>query len=336
MNALICSEPGVLSVIERPKAERAPGEVLVRPRRVGICGTDYHIYEGKHPFLAYPRVMGHELAVEVVEPGDSDFKAGEVVVVNPYLSCGTCIACRRGKPNCCTKIAVLGVHRDGGMAEFISLPAKNLVRAEGLSADACATVEFLAIGAHAVRRASLDDTDRVLVIGAGPIGFGAVLFATLSGAKVTVMDRDQERLAAARDLFSIAGTITADDSVDAQVAAATDGEGFDVVFDATGNQGSIEKGFDFVAHGGRYVLVSVVKGDITFVDSDFHRKEMSIFGSRNATSVDFERVIAAIRNGQVPIDKLITHRTTLAGAVTDLPRWATQKSGLIKAVIEIA
>lgn len=336
MNALICSEPGVLSVIERPKAERAPGEVLVRPRRVGICGTDYHIYEGKHPFLAYPRVMGHELAVEVVEPGESDFKAGEVVVVNPYLSCGTCIACRRGKPNCCTKIAVLGVHRDGGMAEFISLPAKNLVRAEGLSADACATVEFLAIGAHAVRRASLEAQDRVLVIGAGPIGFGAVLFATLSGAKVTVMDRDQERLAAARDLFGIAGTITADDSVDAQVAAATDGEGFDVVFDATGNQGSIEKGFDFVAHGGRYVLVSVVKGDITFVDSDFHRKEMSIFGSRNATSVDFERVIAAIRNGQVPIDKLITHRTTLAGAVTDLPRWATQKSGLIKAVIEIA
>ncbi|MBU1304552.1 MAG: zinc-binding alcohol dehydrogenase family protein [Alphaproteobacteria bacterium] len=336
MNALICSEPGVLSVIERPRAERAPGEVLVRPRRVGICGTDYHIYEGKHPFLAYPRVMGHELAVEVVEPGESDFKAGEVVVVNPYLSCGTCIACRRGKPNCCTKISVLGVHRDGGMAELISLPPQNLVRAEGLSADACATVEFLAIGAHAVRRASLDSSDRVLVIGAGPIGFGAVLFATLSGAKVTVMDRDQERLAAARNLFGIAGTITADDSVDAQVAAATDGEGFDVVFDATGNQGSIEKGFDFVAHGGRYVLVSVVKGDITFVDSDFHRKEMSIFGSRNATSVDFERVIAAIRDGQVPIDKLITHRTTLPGAVTDLPRWATQKSGLIKAVIEIA
>ena len=336
MNALICSEPGKLSVIERPKAERAAGEVLVRPRRVGICGTDYHIYEGKHPFLAYPRVMGHELAVEVVEPGDSDFKAGEVVVVNPYLSCGTCIACRRGKPNCCTKISVLGVHRDGGMAEFISLPPQNLVRAEGLSADACATVEFLAIGAHAVRRASLEAQDRVLVIGAGPIGFGAVLFASLSGAKVTVMDRDTERLAAARDLFDIAGTITADDSVDAQVAAATDGEGFDVVFDATGNQGSIEKGFDFVAHGGRYVLVSVVKGDITFVDSDFHRKEMSIFGSRNATSVDFERVIAAIRNGQVPIDKIITHRTSLAGAVNDLPRWATQKSGLIKAVIEIA
>ncbi|MEO5805219.1 zinc-binding alcohol dehydrogenase family protein [Devosia sp.] len=336
MDALICNAPGELALVQRPKATRAAGEVLVKPRRVGICGTDYHIYEGKHPFLNYPRVMGHELAVEVVEPGDSDFKPGEILVVNPYLSCGTCVACRRGKPNCCTRIAVLGVHRDGGMTGLISLPPQNLVRAEGLSVDACATVEFLAIGAHAVSRAAVDSTDRVLVIGAGPIGFGAVLFASITGAKVTVMDRDAERLAAATQIFNIAGTIMADDKVDASVAAATDGEGFDVVFDATGNQASIQKGFDFVAHGGRYALVSVVKGDITFVDSDFHRKEMTIFGSRNALSADFERVIAAIRAGQVPIDRLITHRTTLAGAVQDLPRWAHEKSGLIKAVIEVS
>ena len=335
MDALICSAPGTLEVVQRPLAMRTAGEVLVRPRRVGICGTDYHIYEGKHPFLAYPRVMGHELAVEVVDGGDSDFRPGEIIVVNPYLSCGTCIACTRGKPNCCTHIAVLGVHRDGGMTGLLSLPPQNLVRADGLSADACATVEFLAIGAHAVRRAALAPVDRVLVIGAGPIGFGAVLFATLSGASVTVLDRDAERLAVAADIFNITGTILADDSVDAQVSALTNGDGFDVVFDATGNQASIEKGFDFVAHGGRYVLVSVVKGDITFADSDFHRKEMTILGSRNATAVDFERVIAAIGAGQVPIDRLITHRTTLAGAVSDLPRWATQKSGLIKAVIEL-
>jgi len=335
MDALLCTTPGTLEVVQRPRTARATGEVLVRPRRVGICGTDYHIYEGKHPFLAYPRVMGHELAVEVVDGGESDFRVGEIVVVNPYLSCGSCIACRKGKPNCCTKIAVLGVHRDGGMTGWLSLPPQNLVRAAGLSADACATVEFLAIGAHAVRRAALETDERVLVIGAGPIGFGAVLFATLSGAKVTVLDRDAERLAVATDLFGIAGTILADHAVDAAVASATYGEGFDVVFDATGNQGSIEKGFDFVAHGGRYVLVSVVKGDISFADSDFHRKEMTIMGSRNATAVDFERVIAAISAGQVPVDRLITHRTTLAGAVTDLPRWASQKSGLIKAVIEI-
>ncbi len=335
MEALLCSAPGTLDVVQRPAARRGAGEVLVRPRRGGICGTDYHIYEGKHPFLAYPRVMGHELAVEVVDGGDSDFRPGEIVVVNPYLSCGSCIACRKGKPNCCTKIAVLGVHRDGGMTGLLSLPPQNLVRAAGLSVDACASVEFLAIGAHAVRRAALERDERVLVIGAGPIGFGAILFATLAGAQVTVLDRDAERLAVAAELFDIAGTILADEQVDAAVGGVTDGEGFDVVFDATGNQASIEKGFDFVAHGGRYVLVSVVKGDIAFADSDFHRKEMSLMGSRNATAVDLERVIAAIAAGQVPVERLITHRTTLAGAVADLPRWASQKSGLIKAVIEI-
>ena len=335
MDALLCVAPGELTLVERPRAVRAEGEVLVAPRRVGICGTDYHIYEGSHPFLVYPRVMGHELAVEVVDPGESDFRVGEVVVVNPYLSCGTCIACSRGKPNCCTTIAVLGVHRDGGMTQLLSLPPANLIRAEGLDADACASVEFLAIGAHAVRRARLDPIDRVLVIGAGPIGFGAVLFASLSGAQVTVMDRDPERLAAATEIFAVAGTIQADDDTDAKVAAATGGTGFDVVFDATGNRSSIEKGFDFVAHGGRYVLVSVVRGDISFVDADFHRKEMTLLGSRNATAEDFERVIAAIRAGQVPVNRLITHRTTLAGATADLPRWAVEKSGLIKAVIAI-
>ncbi len=153
MDALVCLEPGRLAIETRPAPLRAEGDVLVRPRRVGICGTDYHIFEGKHPFLTYPRVMGHELAVEVVQaPTDSDFRSGEVVVVNPYLSCGRCIACRRGKPNCCTSIAVLGVHRDGGMTKLLSLPPSNLLRADGLSLDACATVEFLAIGAHAVRR----------------------------------------------------------------------------------------------------------------------------------------------------------------------------------------
>lgn len=335
MTALACVAPGDLQLIEQTPAMRGEGEALVRPRRVGICGTDYHIFEGKHPFLAYPRIMGHELAVEIADPGPSSFAPGEIVVVNPYLFCGKCIACTRGKANCCVNIAVLGVHRDGGMTGLLSLPPQNLIRAEGLSTDSCATVEFLAIGAHAVRRAALSSADRVLVIGAGPIGFGATLFAALSGASVTVMDRDAGRLATADAIFDISGTIMADSDADTAVATATSGDGFDVVFDATGNRASIEKGFDFVAHGGRYVLISVVKGDITFVDSDFHRKEMTISGSRNATTEDFEQVIAAIRDGKVPVDRLITHRTTLAGAVTDLPRWATQKTGLIKAVIEI-
>jgi 2-desacetyl-2-hydroxyethyl bacteriochlorophyllide A dehydrogenase len=335
IDALVCVNPGELRLERRAGPARADGEVLVRPRRIGICGTDYHIYEGKHPFLQYPRVMGHELAVEVLEaPPGSDLRPGEICVVNPYLSCGTCIACRAGKPNCCVSIAVLGVHRDGGMTTLLSLPPGNLVRAEGLGPDECASVEFLAIGAHAVSRARAGQGDRALVIGAGPIGLGTALFAKLSGAAVTLMDIDAERLTTIGGILG-ADTIEGVEGRADGIARATGGEGFDVVFDATGNARSMERGFDYVAPGGRYVFVSVVKGPITFEDPDFHRKELTLLGSRNAVADDFERVIAAIRAGQVPIAEIITHRTTLANAVHDLPAWVSDKRGLIKAVIEV-
>ncbi len=328
IDALVCVEPGSLELVRRPVPLRATGDALVRPRRVGICGTDFHIYAGEHPYLSYPRVMGHELAVEVVEaPPASGLAPGDVCVVNPYVSCGHCVACRAGKPNCCVEIAVLGVHRDGGMAGLLSLPAENLIRAPGLSVDACATVEFLSIGAHAVRRGAVTDRDRVLVAGAGPIGLGVGLFARLSGADVTVFDRDPERADAAHAIAGLSGL-----SVSAAEAAH---ENFDVVFDATGSRQSMEDCFAFVAHGGRYVLVSVIKDSITFADPDFHRKEMTLYGSRNATNEDFASVIRAIAGGQVPIDRIVTHRTTLAGAVRDIPRWASDKSDLVKALIEI-
>ena len=336
MQALVCRKPGELTVEDRPKPPPAEGEVLVRVRRVGICGTDYHIFEGNQPFLSYPRVMGHELSVDVVEaPGGSGLRAGQTCVVNPYLSCGTCVACRQGKPNCCTRIAVLGVHRDGGMTEFLSLPAKNLIAADDLNVDECAMVDFLAIGAHAVRRSRLVSGQRVLVIGAGPIGLGTALFASLSGAAVTLLDRDTRRLSEGSKLIKLANALTADDSLNDAIARVTDGEAFDVVFDATGSRASIERGFDFVAHGGAYVLVSIVQGTITFTDADFHRRETTLYASRNATREDFDRVMQAIRDGHVPSSQWITHRTTLGGAVQDLPVWAREKSGLTKAIIEI-
>jgi 2-desacetyl-2-hydroxyethyl bacteriochlorophyllide A dehydrogenase len=335
IQALVCAAPGHLQMERRPAPASAPHLALVRPLRVGVCGTDYHIFEGKHPFLQYPRVMGHELAVEVVEaPSDSPVEAAAVCVVNPYISCGHCIACRAGKPNCCVDISVLGVHRDGGMTELISVPPSNLVRADGLSADECAAVEFLAIGAHAVRRGTVGGSDNVLVVGAGPIGLGAALFAGLTGARVVVFDRDPERTETAESIIGVSALPALDDALQA-TKAATDGNGFDVVFDATGSQKAMEAGFDFVAHGGRYVLVSVIKDTITFMDPDFHRKEVTLLGSRNATNQDFERVMGAIRDGDVPVDRLITHRTDMAGAVYDIPRWASEKSGLVKAVVHI-
>jgi 2-desacetyl-2-hydroxyethyl bacteriochlorophyllide A dehydrogenase len=321
--------------VQRSAPPSEEGHVLVRPLRVGICGTDFHIYEGKHPYLQYPRVMGHELAVEVVEALEGvGFRPGDLCVVNPYLSCGHCIACRAGKPNCCVNISVLGVHQDGGMTGLLSLPVSSLVRAPGLTADECATVEFLSIGAHAIRRGSVTAGDRVLVVGAGPIGLGAALFARLTGAEVAVFEQDMERAAAANAIAGVT-SIAANGDPSSAIGAHTGGDGFDVVLDATGNPRAMETGFEYVAHGGRYVLVSVVKGPLAFMDPDFHRKEMTLLGSRNATSEDFERVIAAIGAGKVPVDKIVTHRTILVDAVENLPVWAVQKTGLIKALIEI-
>lgn len=335
VDALVCCEPGRLQIVQRSAPEVGPGNVLVRPRRVGICGTDFHIFQGKHPFLQYPRVMGHELAVEIVEaPAGSNLASGEICVVNPYLSCGHCIACRNGKPNCCVNIAVLGVHRDGGLTGLLSVPLGNLIPAQGLSVDHCAAVEFLSIGAHAVRRGAVTSRDRVLVVGAGPIGLGVALFAGAAGAETAMFDRDPERLAAAQRIAGVAA-IRADGDPSEAVSEFTSGAGFDIVFDATGNPAAMQKGFDYVCHGGRYVLVSVVKDTISFADPDFHRKEMTLFGSRNATNEDFHRVMGAIRGGDVPVDTLITHRTGFKDAVRTIPLWATQKSGLIKALIEI-
>ncbi len=333
MEALVCVEPGRMRIEQRPVPRPRPGEVLVRPRRIGVCGTDYHIFEGKHPFLEYPRIMGHELAVEVVDaPAGTGVAVGQFFAVNPYLSCGRCIACRRGKPNCCVAVSVLGVHQDGGMSELLAVPAASLIAVDGLTLDQAATVEFLAIGAHAVRRGAVTSQDRVLVVGAGPIGLGVALFASLSGAAVAIIDREADR--AEYTASFVGGTaFTADDLSD--LGSFTGGDGFDVVFDATGSSRAMEQGFDRVAHGGRYVLVSVVKEAISFMDPDFHRKELTLLGSRNATAEDFDRVVAAIRDGSAPVDRLVTHRTDLRCAVLDIPRWASEKSGLIKAIVEI-
>lgn len=336
MNSVVCTNPGRLEIQQIARPRRSDTEVRVKIRRVGICGTDFHIFEGLHPYLAYPRIMGHELAAEVLEsPANSAFAVGENVIINPYLSCGTCGACTRGKPNCCTSIAVLGVHRDGGMCEEICLPEQNLLSSEGLSLDACATVEFLAIGAHAVRRGGIGPQDRVLVTGAGPIGLGAAIFARLAGADVSILDLDPRRLAEACVIAGDCRAIVAGATTEAEINRLTGGNGFDAVFDATGNLNSIQAGFDRVAHGGRYILVSVVNETVEFSDPEFHKREMSLIGSRNATSEDFRTVIAAHKAGHIPLDRIITHRTDLDGVAADLPRWASNKDGLIKSMITI-
>ena len=336
MLTVTCETPGTLRALDTERPVRGEGEVLLRIKRVGVCGTDLHIFSGNQPYLQYPRVMGHEISAIVEEaiPGGR-LSEGDVVYVMPYIACGQCIACRQGKTNCCTKLQVLGVHRDGALTELLSLPEAYVHKAEGVTLDQAAMVEFLAIGAHAVRRAQVQKGQRVLVVGAGPIGMAAMIFARINGATVTAIDGRQDRLDFCTRELGVAHAIALGPTDTEQLSAATDGEFFDVVFDATGNAKAIERGFGFVAHAGSYVLISIVRDNITFSDPEFHKRETTLLGSRNATTEDFEAVLAAIRAGEVPTDALNTHRLKLAELPTEFSKLLDPAQGVVKAIVEI-
>jgi len=334
MDVLVCAAPGQLVLERRRTPEPAAGEVLLRVRRVGVCGTDMHIYRGVQPYLSYPRVMGHELSGEVVSaPAGSELAPGDPAYVMPYLSCGTCPACARGKTNCCMNIRVLGVHMDGGMAEYLAVPEGFVRKVEGVGLDEAAMVEFLAIGAHAVRRARIEPGQSALVVGAGPIGMAAALFARLGGARVTVLDGREDRLAFCAEHLGVERTVTLGERTAQALSDLTDAAFYDVVFDATGNPAAMQQGFAYVGHGGTYVLISVVAADITFSDPEFHKREMSLLGSRNATIEDFEHVLATIRAGLVPTAALASHRAGLRDLAEVLPGWMEPSAGVIKAIV---
>jgi 2-desacetyl-2-hydroxyethyl bacteriochlorophyllide A dehydrogenase len=336
MQAVVCEKPFALAVTERTAPHRNAREVLVRIRRVGLCGTDYHIYSGKHPYLSYPRVFGHELSGEILEvDADSPFRAGQQVTINPYLACGACVACRHGKPNCCVSLRVLGVHMDGGMCEVMSLPQGAIIDASGLSLDQAAMVEFLAIGTHAVRRAKVSPDDRVLVVGAGPIGIGVALFARTQGARVTLVDTLPERLHFARTSLEFGSVVRAGDDAADALAQITGGEMFECVLDATGNLPSMCAGLRYVCHGGKYVLVGVVQGDISFPDPEFHKRETTLLGSRNALNEDFAHVIEQISNGSIPTSLLHTHSMDASETPRRIPELIGAIGSVMKAIVTL-
>jgi 2-desacetyl-2-hydroxyethyl bacteriochlorophyllide A dehydrogenase len=332
MRALCCVEPGRLDVIDVPPPQAPAGWARVAIAYVGICGTDYHIFEGTHPFLNYPRVIGHELSGRVVEPGDSGLKAGDAVVINPYLNCGTCVACRTGSPNCCETLKVLGVHTDGGMTEEIVVPPDHLYPTGGIELRDAAMVEFLAIGAHAVRRSEIHKGARVLVIGAGPIGLGTAIFARIAGGEVTILDAAQDKVASARGLGFSAAELS---EVDGEAFKRARGTGFDIVLDATGSLRSMAGAIAYVRNGGALTLVGVTSGDLVWPDSEVHRRELTIRASRNATKEDFTHVMTSIEAGLVPTAKLATHATGFDKVAEFLPLWAKDRSGLIKAIVRL-
>ena len=338
MKTIILNEPEKLSYIEtaHPNAPNL-GEALVKVHRVGICGTDLHAFRGRQPFFTYPRILGHELGVEIVALGSpsESLKVGNKCAVEPYLNCGNCIACRRGKPNCCAHLQVLGVHADGGMREFFIVPQNKLHSSEKLNFDQLALVETLGIGAHGVARAQIEKGENALVIGAGPIGLSVIQFALEAGARVLVLDVNENRLRFCREQLGADETLVFGDNTLAQIEQLTNGDLPTVVFDATGNVASMENAFQFVAPGGRLVFVGLVQADIKFHDPFFHRREMTLLGSRNATPHDFHRIIALMENGTINTAPWITHRSEFDGLIANFPDWLQPQNGVIKAMLHL-
>ena len=339
MQAIICETPNLLKMVSAKRPSIRAGEALVRIRRVGICGTDLHAYGGRQPYFAYPRILGHELSGIVEEVADTatpaGIRAGDQVCILPYVSCGQCRACRAGKSNCCERLEVIGVHRDGGMREYLAVPLAQLVPVPSIGLEAAAIVECLGIGAHAVRRAEMTSGQTALVVGAGPIGLGVMKFLHLSGVRVVAMDVNPQRLAFCKQWGPADFTVNAAEKPLERMMEITGGDLADTVFDATGNAKSMEGAFAYAAHGGQVVYVSLVRDNITFHDPDFHKKEMTLLSSRNATREDFDTVIRAMEAGRINTDAFITHRTPFAETVGVFDSWLKPETGVIKAMVEL-
>ncbi|MFZ5496966.1 MAG: zinc-binding alcohol dehydrogenase family protein [Verrucomicrobiota bacterium] len=338
MLTIVLEKPGAFATADRPEPAAAPGTALVRVHRVGVCGTDLHAFAGKQPFFTYPRVLGHELGVEVLDPGDDPrgLRAGDRCSVEPYLDCGTCIACRRGKPNCCTSLQVLGVHTDGGMVPLLRVPARKLHKSVKLGYEQLALVETLGIGAHAVERAAPGKDDFILVIGAGPIGLSVIQFAKVTGATPAVMDVSDARLEFCRKHLGVAHTLKPGATAIEELKLIGGGDLPTCVLDATGHPGSMTGCFDLAAHGGRIVFVGLFQGDVTFNDPNFHRRELTVMGSRNALPATFREVIRLVEEGKVDTRPWITHRFKLAETPAVFPRDIAGNPAVLKAMIEVA
>jgi len=338
MRAIVLEEPGrfVQTELDPPGAPE-PGSALVRVRRIGVCGTDLHAFRGRQPFFTYPRVVGHELGVEVLETGAgvTHLEPGDRCAVEPYLSCGTCIACRHGKTNCCTSLQVLGVHVDGGMCEMMAVPAEKLHRSAQLSFDQLALVEMLSIGAHAVDRAGLTHGEWVLVIGAGPIGLSVIQFAQVAGAKVVVLELNEHRMAFCRANFQVEHGIDGNGDTLAELQTLLSGDLPTAVFDVTGNAASMSSAYRYVASGGKLVLVGLVQDDITFHDPEFHRREMTLLCSRNSRGEDFTRILRLMESGEVDSSPFVTHRAEFSQAIDRFPDWLDPEQRVVKAVIAV-
>jgi 2-desacetyl-2-hydroxyethyl bacteriochlorophyllide A dehydrogenase len=321
--------------VEKPSDALSSGNALLKVKKIGVCGTDLHAFKGQQPFFSYPKILGHELAVEVVAIADdvTNVSVGDRCSVEPYYNDIIGQAVRRGKTNCGEHLQVLGVHVDGGMQEYFVYPAKFLHATNSLTDDQLAMIEPLAIGCHAVDRADIKEDDIVLVIGVGPIGLGTIQFAQLKGARVIVMDVDDVKLEKCKEITKVKDTINALGNVEEALATMLNGNLPTVILDATGNSTSMMNTFKYAAAGGTIVFIGLFMGDVVFHDPSFHKKELTLKASRAAMGDDFGRIIRLIEAGKIDATSFITHRMSFDEVPTEFEK-LYKKKGLIKAIIE--
>ncbi|MCL6335377.1 zinc-binding alcohol dehydrogenase family protein [Pectobacterium carotovorum subsp. carotovorum] len=335
MNTLICQEPKKLVWKKREIPIPGESETLIKIKSVGICGTDIHAWGGNQPFFSYPRVLGHEICGEVVDTGKNvhQFKKGQQVAVIPYVACQQCPACKSGRTNCCEKISVIGVHQDGGFSEYLAVPATNVLLAEGIDPQAAALIEPYAISAHAVRRAKVQRGEHVLVVGAGPIGLGAAAIAKADGAQVVVADTSAARREHVIANLNLPVVDPSAEDFEAQLRAEFGGSLAEKVIDATGNQHAMNNTINLIRHGGSIVFVGLFKGDLQFSDPEFHKKETTMMGSRNATLEDFAKVGRLMSEGKLTAEMMLTHRYPFATLADIYEKDVINNRELIKGVI---
>ena len=329
MKTMFLEQPGRFTLTETaPPGAPGPGEVLVRVLTVGICGTDLHAFEGTQPFFSYPRILGHELAVEVVATGDAvgGFQPGDLCAVNPYMTCGECAVCLRGRTNCCAKMCVIGVHSDGGMRDRLLLPAQQLYPCAPLRPQQVPLVETLAVGCHAVGRSGAQRGERAIVIGAGPIGLSVIEFLRLAGADIGVVEKLPERLAFAARHAALQRYYPSHQE-------ARQEEPSMLVFDCTGDRGSMEQSLNLLQQGGKLIFVGLVNDHVALFDPDLHRREATLLSSRNSVPAEHHQVLAAMASGQIDVGAWPTEFASLVIMPERFPAWLHREAGVVKAVV---
>jgi threonine dehydrogenase-like Zn-dependent dehydrogenase len=313
------------------------GEVLLRVRMVGLCGSDLNTFRGANPLVSYPRVPGHEIAATVesaLGEAAERFAPGTRVTVLPYTSCGHCPSCRRGRPNACRSNQTLGVQRDGALAEYIVAPWRKVVGSEKLSLQELVMVEPLSVGFHAAARARAAEGDTVAVIGCGAIGLGAIAGAAFAGARVIAIDIDDSKLELAAKAGAAEAVNSAAASLHDQLARLTAGDGPDVVIEAVGLPATFRAAVEEVAFAGRVVYIGYAKAPVEYETRLFVQKELDILGSRNALD-DFPRVIKMLETGRFPVGEVISRVAPLAEAGGALADWSANPAAFTKILIDL-